>query len=481
MLNFFNVERKILKMRSILYVLCIAAFSSNVIAQKQTLEENIGAKTYETIKNTQGFYDNEELLALVTKVGKKIEAELENNDLDFTYHLVDVVEPNAFATGGGYVFVTRGLLALLKTEDELACVMAHEITHVTENHVRKTMYRNILPAILQIPGNIIGLITPNVGNIINMPIEDISNTINSGFDREQEKQADKIGMELAAKAGYNPVEFVNILNRLQETVDLLTGVKPAKNIFDDHPMTSKRVKILKKEYKNLEGTDNKPISVIEKLDGLLVGQNAQQGLIEDNFFVHPVLDFAIQFPEGFVLQNTPVALTGTTEDKKSVMILSADGNNSSIFQAAQDYEDMISENPNIEVIKSGETKLNSFNATVVESTETTKSGKNYYISTWIELSAYDVILNIVGGTDSRMWVEKIEESIATFSPLTWEIKKNITEPVIRIEQGKDESLKEFAVRKNPQIAKLIVVINGKEDENVEGSSLKYIDMRPFFR
>jgi predicted Zn-dependent protease len=481
MLNFFNVKRKILKMRRILYVLVVTVFSGNVWAQKPTLEENIGARTYETIKNTQGFYDNEELLTLVTKVGEKIEAQLENNEIDFTYHLVDVVEPNAFATGGGYVFVTRGLLALLKTEDELACVMAHEITHVTENHVRKTMYRNILPAILEIPGNIIGLITPNVGHIINMPIEDISNTINSGFDREQEKQADKIGMELAAKAGYNPIEFVNILNRLQETVDLLTGVKPAKNIFDDHPMTSKRVKLLKKEYKNLQGTDNEPISVVEKLDGLLVGQNAQQGLIEGNFFVHPVLDFAIQFPEGFELQNTPVALTGTSKDKKSVMMISADGKNTSIFQAAQDYENKISNNPSIQIIKSGETKINSFNATVVESAETTKSGTNYYISTWIELSAYDVILNIVGGANSRMLTDKIEQSIATFSPLTWEIKKNIAEPVIRIEKGQDESLKDFAVRKNPQIAKLIVVINGEEDENVNGSTLKYIDMRPFFR
>jgi predicted Zn-dependent protease len=135
--------------------------------QKKSLSQSMGEKTFEMVKKTYGIYDNPMLLSEVKAIGRRLEKHLPFQD-SMKYFLVDTYEPNAFATEGGYVYVTRGLLSIITSKDELACIMAHEISHVTKKHPRKTLEVRILPAIMQIPGNIMGALTsPVYGKLFN--------------------------------------------------------------------------------------------------------------------------------------------------------------------------------------------------------------------------------------------------------------------------------------------------------------------------
>jgi predicted Zn-dependent protease len=273
--------------------LTISAFGQSKI------ERQMGASTFEMIKKSQGLYHYDHLLEVVEEVGRKLETQL-NIGYPLKYFLVDISDPNAFATAGGYVYVTRGLLAIVNSKDELAGIMGHEISHVTQRHSTKQLRASILPVVLELPANIVGLLTyKEIGNIINLPISATSKIALAAYSRSQEKEADEKGVELAIKAGFNPYGLAEALDRLTKFMELATHQHMKKNIFIDHPMTEDRIAyinqlIAKKGITKLEST---PGTEILALDGLVYGQNPLEGIIYDSKFIQPQAGFYCEFPE----------------------------------------------------------------------------------------------------------------------------------------------------------------------------------------
>ncbi len=143
-------------------------------------------------------------------------------EFEFKFHLVDMEEPNAFALPGGHIYVTRGILPLIQTEDELAGIIGHEIMHVIQRHSVKQFNREIVPAVLKVPGNIINAITfSRLGNIINVPIDIIASPFIAKYSRKHEKEADDLGIDLAARAGYDPAQLANALERLSKEIEVI--------------------------------------------------------------------------------------------------------------------------------------------------------------------------------------------------------------------------------------------------------------------
>ena len=152
-------------------------------------------------------------------------------------------EPNAFAIPGGGIYVSRGLLALINREDELAGVLAHEIAHVTQRHSAKQQRKGILPGLLSVPGNVVGnVVGENLGALINAPIDTVGGAWLSRYSRGQESESDRIGIRTAAQAGYDPTALADILHRLEQDVASQTGQERRFSIFDSHPMTETRLK-----------------------------------------------------------------------------------------------------------------------------------------------------------------------------------------------------------------------------------------------
>jgi len=295
-------------------------------AQKEQSEEQIGARTFQMVKETIGIYHNPAVLTEVESVGRSMERFLGMGQ-PLKYFLVDTAEPNAFATPGGYVYVTRGLLAIVNTQDEIAGIMAHELSHVVLKHATKRTKAGIVPAILQLPVRLIGTLTsPVVADIVNIPIGFASHAALAAYSRGQEKDADEHGVGIAIQAGYKPFGLVDGLERLTTYVEFIAGKVSRQNLFTDHPMTAKRVKDLtsmlrKKGFKRMpyfQGTD---LSVV---DGLVYGQNPEEGILDTARFIHPGIGLYFEFPKTWYAENSPTSLGMIAPDQQSALVIAVD-------------------------------------------------------------------------------------------------------------------------------------------------------------
>jgi predicted Zn-dependent protease len=313
------------KQKLFVFIFTLLAFKSYA-QNKESLSDKIGAKTYEMVKNTYGIYKNDSLLNEVSSIGRALEKHLVL-EKPLNYFLLDTPEPNAFATEGGYVYVTRGLLGLMNNKDELAGVMAHEISHVTERHNRKMLEARIAPLVLKIPGNLLGLLVgQGVGNLVNLPIDITSSIAISSFSRSQEKDADLVGVALATKAGFEPYGLVFALARLEDYIESFTHEPTKKSLLLDHPLTDERVKYLSNylaKHHAVKTNENAGTS-IAALNNLLYGSNPNYGMVENNTYLNTTYKFKTSIPNNWLHQTTINNLTAVSQDKKSALVISID-------------------------------------------------------------------------------------------------------------------------------------------------------------
>ncbi len=230
--------------------------------------------------------------------------------------LLDSPIVNAFALPSGDIFITRGLLALANDGAEVAAVMAHEIAHVTARHAaqraelerRALLFKRVSTQVLDKPKE-------GEEEAARMQL-----TI-AHFSREQEFEADKIGIAVIAKAGYDPyaaARFLESLGRWSAFRSRIIGAGPADkpDMMATHPSTPERIQAAIAQAKQISapgvGETARP-AYLSAIDGIAFGDNPAQGLVLGRRFVHPKLGFAFEAPEGFALENQTAALVGVGE------------------------------------------------------------------------------------------------------------------------------------------------------------------------
>ncbi len=299
-----------------LLLICFLLGVTATQAQDVSIDKKLGAQNAAMVEQEMGLYHHDSLYHLVNAVGNKLVSRLKTNPFEFKFFIADSPEPNAFALPGGYVYVTRGILILLQSEDELAGIMAHEIIHVTQRHSVKQAQKGLLTGILKIPGNLINTVTgTRIGNIINTPIDFSAKAFIAKYSRGHESESDSYGIQLAASAGYKPEALAEALVRLNKEVALLTGEQERKSYFSDHPYTPERVNSIRKSAPYYKPVNPSPISrntthFLQKFDGLCFGENPQQGVFIDTLFVQSDLRFAWLTPSGWQVMNKPSMVGG---------------------------------------------------------------------------------------------------------------------------------------------------------------------------
>ncbi|HLH47705.1 MAG TPA: M48 family metalloprotease [Roseiarcus sp.] len=220
---------------------------------------------------------------------------------------------NAFALPSGDIFVTRGLLALANDTSEIAAVMAHEIAHITARHAAKRAELVKTAALFSRVSTDV-LRRPQEGQ----EEEAKAKLSLAHFSREQEFEADKIGIKAIAAAGYDPYAASRFLASLGRSTALRasllgesTSAKP--DIMATHPSTPERIAAAVQEARALgapgageTGRD----AYLAAIDGIVFGDDSTQGLVRGTHFIHPKLGFAFTAPDGFVLDNQAAALIG---------------------------------------------------------------------------------------------------------------------------------------------------------------------------
>ena len=224
---------------------------------------------------------------------------------------------NAFALPSGDIFVTRGLLALANDASEVAAVMAHEIAHVTARHAAQRAELEKTAALFSKVSTDV-LARPDESQ----QVEAKMRLTIAHFSREQEFEADKIGIKVIAKAGYDPyaaARFLELLGRSTALRASLLGQNASSerpDMMSTHPSTPERVAKAISEARQIGapgiGEDGRE-AYLSAIDGIAFGDDPSEGLVRGVRFVHPKLGFAFAAPEGFVLENQSAALIGVGE------------------------------------------------------------------------------------------------------------------------------------------------------------------------
>jgi predicted Zn-dependent protease len=351
-----------------LLLICFLLGVTATKAQDVSIDKKLGAQNAAMVEEEMGLYHHDSLYHLVNAVGNKLVSRLKTNPFEFKFFIADSPEPNAFALPGGYVYVTRGILVLLQSEDELAGIMAHEIIHVTQRHSVKQAQKGLLTGILKVPGNLINTVTgTRIGNIINTPIDFSTKAFIAKYSRGHESESDSYGIQLAASAGYKPDALAEALVRLNKEVALLTGEQERKSYFSDHPYTPERVNSIRKSAPYYKPVNPSPISkstanFLQKFDGLCFGENPQQGVFIDTLFVQSDLRFAWLTPSGWPVLNKPSMVATFSKKGDAIVALKIADPKSEPKEITEKVKTEAQKNQGLTVLTARDTTINSYPA-----------------------------------------------------------------------------------------------------------------------
>lgn len=276
-------------------------------------ERQIGAENHPVIlQEFGGAYDDPQLQAYVNNIGQKLASTSDRPNVNYTFTVLDSPVVNAFAVPGGYIYVTRGLMALANNEAELAGVLSHEIGHIAAKHTNER-YCRAMVAQLGVFG--LGAVTGSSA---------VAEAANLGaalylqsYSRDQEFEADLLGVRYLGGGAYDPNAMSTFLASMLESTRLdasLAGTPGAADqfdIFQTHPRTEDRVQRAVAQATGAQ--PSVPASAtretyLDHINGILYGDDPEEGFIRGQRFVHPVLRFEFTVPDGFNLMNSSTAV-----------------------------------------------------------------------------------------------------------------------------------------------------------------------------
>jgi len=203
-------------------------------------EIKIGRSIIREIEKSYRLLDDPLLKQRITSVGKKLVDVCDRKDLDYQFYILDEDEVNAFALPGGFIFCFRGLLEKIDNDNQLACVLGHEIGHIVARHSIKKLQAQMGYTLIRIISSAIPE-TAQIGRGMDIAFEQIL----SGFSREDELLADRLGVKYAKRAGFSPhsmIEFLEKLHRIE-----LKKPPRVKSYIKTHPYIPDRIRVVKEE------------------------------------------------------------------------------------------------------------------------------------------------------------------------------------------------------------------------------------------
>jgi len=294
-------------------------------------EISLGKETDASIKQTFGVYNDPKLTAYVNGVGMKLAPLTHRPHLPYSFQILDTPVINAFAVPGGYIYVTRGILALMNSEAELAAVLGHELGHVNARHSVRRMSQMIL---LQV-----GLA---VGSALNDTFAQLAGVASIGiqilylkYSRDDERQADTLGVEYSRRANYNPGPMVDFFGSLQKLGDL-SGGRSLPGFLSTHPLEAERIKnvtaMLNPSDRRLAVRGNEYLA---RIDNIVYGDDPRQGYVEAGAFYHPTMRFQFAVPAQWTVENSPSRVTLISKDKQAAFLLEAEKSQESLQTYAE--------------------------------------------------------------------------------------------------------------------------------------------------
>ncbi|OWQ86947.1 peptidase [Roseateles aquatilis] len=300
-------------------------------------EVETGRKAHQDVLKEYTPVDDPKLQAYVSALGNKLAAQSHRAELEWHFTVLDSPEVNAFALPGGYVYVTRGILAYMESEADLAGVMGHEIGHVTARHGAQRATRQQNAGIGVLAAAVLGAVLESRGvggaaDLAGQVSQNVAAGYIASYSREQELQADQLGAEYLARNHYDPKHMVEVIQVLKDQEQFAADQaraagRPAttgNNWLASHPSNEQRLQRIRDEAATLtvgQTVDENRAAFLQAIDGMGFGDSPAQGLVRGQLFLHPSLDIALTAPSGWTLQNGSDALTVMSPQRDAALIL----------------------------------------------------------------------------------------------------------------------------------------------------------------
>ena len=310
----------------------------SVMSESAEIEE--GKRGHEQVLAEYGALKNPALQAYVNDVGQRLAKQSHRASLKWTFTVLDSPEINAFALPGGYIYITRGIMAYLYSEADMAGVIGHEIGHVTARHGAQRATRQQKAGLGVLAASVLGAVleakgVSGAGQMASQASQTAAAGYVARYGREQELQADGLGAQYLARSNFDPRNMVDVVNVLKNQERFAADLAktqgravPQQNPWlASHPSNDERlaeIKQLAAQYKDSgKYADEGRARFQQAMQGVAFGESAEQGLTRGRNFYHEGLGFAVTAPVGWHIQNEQdqLAVVNATGDTALVLTL----------------------------------------------------------------------------------------------------------------------------------------------------------------
>jgi len=304
----------------------ISGCATNPVTGKRQLmlmskeqEIALGKSAHQDIVKAYGTYGDENLQQWFNERGQNMAQVTHRKNLNYTFTVLDSPVINAFAVPGGFIYVTRGILAFFNNEAQFAGVLGHELGHVNARHTAATYSKAKLVNLS------IGL-----GSVFSEQFKKYAQLVSAGvailflkYSRDDERQADQLGVEYSSKANYDAKEMSTFFKTLER-------LSPSKGSLPEwqstHPDPGDRVVATRNAAEEFQQNNPgmkyyvKRDEYFEVIDGILYGEDPRQGYVKDNVFYHPQMRFKFPLPSGWELTNSPTEVRLSSKDENAILV-----------------------------------------------------------------------------------------------------------------------------------------------------------------
>jgi len=289
----------------------------------ETDEIQLGRQTDNQVVQEYGMYEDARLTAYLSDICQRLGKISHRPNLTYHFKLLDVSVVNAFAVPGGYIYLTRGILGSLNSEAELAGVLGHEIGHIAARHSARQYSQAQLAQLGLGVGMIFAEKAPVLSELAQLGV----GMLFLRFSRDNERQADDLGVEYSSKAGYDASQLASFFETL-ERMNPGSDRSGLPSWFSTHPSPEDRlqaVRIRAKDWQQKLGIPDLKLNrepYLRAIDGLVFGDDPRQGYVSDHVFYHPDLRFQFPVPVNWKLKNTPSRVQMVSEKEDAILLFS---------------------------------------------------------------------------------------------------------------------------------------------------------------
>lgn len=395
--------------------------SGELLLQSVEQDRELGRQVARQMVQETGIVPPGTTTEYLTAIGARLCQGIPDQRFDYSFQVLDQLEPNAFAAPGGFVFVSRGLLTVTNSEAELAGIVAHEITHVRRRHTAKQMAKRRLPNLLSLPGNVVGkVVDRDLGRLLNVPVGVLGGSVLASFSRRDELEADQGGQKLAARAGYDPRAIGTALASIEREVQLRTNQTRRATFFDTHPTTPRRLSGISAYAQSISWSPKPGIAADEsdflhRLDGLIIGENPAKGIFRDQAFLHPGFDLFLRFPDDWTTANTPQGVVAIAPQRDGIMMLGVYGPGGDPVTVGKAFADELTREFGVRPSKAEQIQVGEWPGFLVTLTdESAGEAMNIHLL-WVSLG--DTVYQLIAMAPERLR-PKLRESALSLRPLT---------------------------------------------------------------